>query len=82
MKLINLGHKNVAVINTFGRMVDNKYSSIYSRIELVLMTPSILEEGTGYAPAESVTVSMFRDDATRLVEALQEALTPVPEEPA
>lgn len=46
----------------------------HRRTTITVLTPSCWEEGTGYAPAESVSVQVYPTDLRRLIEALTKEL--------
>lgn len=50
------------------------------RFTLTLMSPASFDEQGGYAPAESVSVTLFKADVEALIAALQAAVAPIPKE--
>lgn len=70
--VLALPWKNVARVDSF---VHGSPSGA-RKVELTLMSPASFDEQGGYAPAESVSVTLFQGDVFALIEALRGALNP------
>ncbi len=74
--VLALPWKNVARLDSFahGSPVGTR------KVELTLFSPASFDEQGGYAPAESVSVTLFKPDVEALIAALQAAVAPIPKE--